>query len=259
MRLINQNQESCMSEEMMQEWEASHRRGKIFGGLLVIGAGVLFLLKEMGAWLPSWIFTWQMFLIVLGLYVGVKHAFRRISWLILVAIGSAFMVQEFYPDIHIARFVWPVVIILVGIGIILKPKRREKKWKRWAEKHKRESFVVNESNGRETIDVNSVFGSVERHVTSKNFQGGEINAVFGGAEINLMDADFTGVISLDINVVFGGTRLIMPASWIVKSELNAVAGSVEDKRPIQQSAQDDTKRVILTGNAVFGGLEIQSY
>ena len=45
----NQNGEN----EMMQEWERGHRRGKIFGGLIVVTIGALFLARETGAYFPT--------------------------------------------------------------------------------------------------------------------------------------------------------------------------------------------------------------
>jgi predicted membrane protein len=265
---MNLNKEANDNEpkdEYFGLYEKNHRRSKIVGGLLVVGAGVLFLLREMGLWLPSWIFTWQMLLIAIGFYTGVKHSFRKLSWLVLVIMGLAFMIQDFYPELALSKFIWPVVIIFVGLGIILKPaSKREDKWKRCKEKcgrdWKYQKYYPTDAAGVEDrIEISAIFGAVKRHVDSKQFRGGEISAVFGGAEVDLSQADFSGVIHLEVNAVFGGTRLIIPANWTIKSELNAVAGSVEDKRPVQPGNLDDSKKVILEGNAVFGGIEIHSY
>jgi predicted membrane protein len=265
MDLNKETKDNQPTDEYFELYEKSHKRSKIFGGLLVVGAGVLFLLREMGLWLPSWLFTWQMLLIAIGFYTGVKHSFRKLSWLVLVIIGVAFMIQDFYPELTLSKFIWPVVIILVGVGIILKPTRKkEDKWKRWKEKCRRdwkynEYYSTDGTGVQDRLEINAVFGSVKRHIDSKQFRGGEISAVFGGAEVDLTKADFSGVIHLEVNAVFGGTRLIIPANWTIKSELNAVAGSVEDKRPVQPGNQDESKKVILEGNAVFGGIEIHSY
>ena len=37
--------------------------------------------------------------------------------------------------------------------------------------------------------------------------------MFGGAEINFMQADIQGRVELEVNQVFGGTKLIVPAHW----------------------------------------------
>lgn len=244
-----------------QQWERDRNRGKIFGGILIVGIGVLFLLRESGIWLPEWIFTWQMLVIAIGLYVGIKHSFRSVGWMITVLVGLTFMIKEFAPWLHIGKFLWPLAIILVGIFIIFKPRREYCEGKmKWKNRRRPDDFSADTKSGEDIVDFNAVFGSINKNIISKNFRGGEVNAVFGGAEINLMNADFEGKIQLEINAVFGGVRLIIPPNWNIKSEIAAVMGSVEDNRPITSEVQPDGEKVlILQGNAVFGGIELQSF
>ena len=93
---------------------------------------------------------------------------------------------------------------------------------------------------------------------SKNFKGGRIESMFGGTELNLMQADFTGTAVLDFNIAFGGVKLYVPPQWNVKSEVTAILGGVEDKRAITPQT-DSTKVLLLRGSVMFGGLEIKSY
>ena len=249
--------------ELFNRWEKNHRKGKIFGGLIIIAAGCLFLAKEMGSVIPSWIFTWQMILIVLGLYVGIKHNFQRIGWLILILVGSAFLLRDYMPDYNFTHYLWPVALIIVGVYIILKPRSRYRHhWRKW-DKYKnwqQENEGQQRGQADDYIDISAVFGGVKKNIISKNFKGGEVNCVFGGGEINLSQADINGTADLEVNAVFGGARLILPPHWLVKSELTAVLGNVEDKRPQYKDANTDQSKVlILRGNAVFGGIEINSY
>lgn len=249
-------------EAMMKEWESTSRRGRLFGGLFIVAIGALFLLREMGIWLPEWLFTWQMLLIAIGVFIGLKHSFRNIGWIIMILIGSAFMMKEYYPQLDISKFIWPIVIILAGIFIIFKPRRREYCGRmQWQYDKRAHNWETPGTESREDyLDFNAIFGGIKKNVISKTFRGGEVNAIFGGAEVNLMNADFTGTIELEINSIFGGSRLIIPSHWTVKSEVAAVMGSVEDKRMVVKDAQHDPNKVlILRGNAVFGGIDIQSY
>ncbi len=81
----------------------------------------------------------------------------------------------------------------------------------------------------------------------------------GGAEINLMQADLQHNIVLEVNNVFGGTKLIVPSNWDVKNEVSAVFGGIEDKRSINTSVPDQDKILILKGTCVFGGIEVSNY
>ena len=81
----------------------------------------------------------------------------------------------------------------------------------------------------------------------------------GGTEINLMKADIQQPVVLEVNNVFGGTKLIVPSNWDVKNEVTAVFGGIEDKRDINTGIPDPGKIMILKGTCVFGGIEVTNY
>ncbi len=108
------------------------------------------------------------------------------------------------------------------------------------------------------IDTTSVFGGVHKKVVSKNFKGGDITTFLGGTEIDLSQADFTGMARLDVTQVMGGTKIIVPAHWEVRSEVTAIFAGFEDKR--QQPAIVNPERVlIIEGTSIFGGIELKNF
>lgn len=108
------------------------------------------------------------------------------------------------------------------------------------------------------LDTVTIFSSVKKNVFSKNFKGGDVVSIFGGAEINLTQADFQGSIAIEVVQIFGGTKLVIPAHWQIRSEMVAIFGGIDDKRPPQMSYDED-KVVVLHGTTIFGGIEIKSY
>lgn len=251
------------------------RDGRVGAGLILLLIGGGLLMREMGMDLPDWLFTWPMILILIGLYSGIKHQFRNFSWLILMGIGGAFLVQEQFPDFELRHYVWPVVFIGIGLIILVSPRPqrcrnrwRRDRWHRWEDyTAPKEAEADESSSGRTTtatqgedhIDVVSIFGNIRKVIFSKAFRGGEVVCVFGGADINLLQADITGPIVMDIVAVFGGANLIIPADWQVRSEAVAILGGIEDKRSQQGVSLNPEKVVILRGTALFGGIEIKSY
>lgn len=259
----NQNE---YNEELAREWDNKHRRGKMMGGLLVVTAGVLFLARELGAEIPYWIFSWKIFLIGLGLVMMVKHGFSRLGWIVPILIGGTFLISDLYPEMALKPILWPSLLIVIGLFIMFKPRRRfnHKHWQRWQDRHGRyaERCQPQGSSSNENfLDSTSVMGGVKKNILSKDFKGGNITNVFGGTEINLMQADFEGKITLHVTQIFGGTKLIIPANWVIhSSEMVSIFGSVEDKRPVlQQSGSVQTKVLVLNGETIFGGLSITSY
>jgi len=268
-------EENTADKEAWKQYEVQHRRGRLIGGFAIVIIGGLFLIREMGVWLPEWLFTWQMLLIAIGLVGAIKHRFTTFGWLVPILVGVAFMLQEYWQDMNVTHYFWPIAIILIGLFMIFRPKKRicrdGSHWHRqryghrhhWKQHYKyaEDYRKANESFSKDDyVDFNSVFGGIKKNIVTKNFKGGEVNAVFGGCELNLMQADFEGTVELEINCVFGGASLILPSNWEIKSEIAAVMGSVEDKRAAHKDIVTDSNKVlILRGNAVFGGIEIQSY
>lgn len=254
-------------------------RRNIWAGLFLVAAGSLYLASKMGAPFPSWLFTWPVLLIAIGIFTGIKKRFRDFSWLILVVIGGLFLAEKFDWGFSVREYIIPIVIILIGISFMFKPKYfdkndyrcRSRRWQRWEahhryyQQHEPEVIIPEKKNSDETIDKGelldsvSVFGAVRKKIVSKNFAGGEVTCFMGGAEIDLSQADIQGQVVLDITQVFGGTKLIIPSHWDLKAELAAVFGGVEDKRMLQGTAVDLNKVLILKGTSVFGGIDIQSY
>jgi len=270
-----------------------NRNSSVLIGAFILLVGVLMLLRRIGLPLPHWLLSWEMALIGVGIIMGLKSGFRDIAWIIPIVFGLIFISDDIFPDFRFGNLIWPLGLIVAGAIILTKGNRR----KSWNDSglHPADGtsgtstpatpvgFVSNfkpmDENGNviepnppasssasaapsdtnDMLDVTAVFGGVKRTVVSKNFCGGEIVAVFGGAEIDFTHADINGVVKLEATNVLGGTKIIVPANWDIQSEMVAVFGGVEDKRRIQPERIDRSKRLILTGTAFLGGLEIKSF
>jgi predicted membrane protein len=225
------------------------RSGRAFAGLVLVVIGGVLLTRQLGFDVPEWAITWEMLLIALGVYFGARRSFQPGGWVVMVLVGTVFLLRDFYPEIHIWNYIWPVIIILAGLWMIMKPKKMKRGWEGW----------VDEANTSDnTVEVNSVFGGTKRKILAKDFKGGEINTVFGGNDLDLSQADINGVAKLEANIVFGGVKLIVPSHWQIKSEVDCVFGSVEDKRRDSGVAVEN-KTLVLKGAVVFGSIEIKSY
>lgn len=257
-----------------QQYEKDHKRGKVIGGILVVIAGSLLLARELGTEMPHWVFSWKTLLIALGVFIGFKHRFRNMSWLILVLIGGAYLLSDVYPDFTFKHLLWPLLVIILGLFIIFKPRRRfhrnrfrdrHQHWKKWHEhQEQRKQYMkdyVTDTNSDDVIDGVTFMGGIKKKIISKNFKGGDITVIFGGAELNFAQADITDKATLDITQIFGGTKLIVPANWEIKSELVSVFGSIEDKRMVESLplSHEASKILVLRGTTLFGGIEIKSF
>ncbi len=111
--------------------------------------------------------------------------------------------------------------------------------------------------GTERVDAFALLGGVQRVSRSIDFRGGSVSATLGGCDIDLRQANIldgeTAV--LDALALMGGVEVRVPEDWTVETRGMAVLGGFEDKtrRPL-----DDRKRLVVTGLAVLGGVEVKN-
>ena len=116
------------NDDNFNNWEKNQRRGRMIAGLFVIGAAVLFFMRQAGTAIPHWVFTWPSLLIVVGIVSGIKHQFKNIKWLALIAIGSVFLAGDVFPALNIEKYELPIILLIIGLvlsGVILKFIRQE--------------------------------------------------------------------------------------------------------------------------------------
>ncbi|WP_293742505.1 LiaF domain-containing protein [uncultured Pedobacter sp.] len=237
--------------------------GRVWSGFIIIIIGLAFLLNNIGLDIPGWIFSWSNFLILLGVFVGVRRNFKGIGWLVLILVGAYnTLIRIPGLDIDLSKYALGLGLVIVGSFLIIKPKHcssLKKKDKKKADFEFESVADQDNINNNDVIDVMAVFGGSHQTVYTKNFQGGNVTAVFGGADIVMTQADFPEAVSLDVTAVFGGIKLIVPQNWAIKSNVTALFGSVEDKRSHVMPVLELKKTLILDGTALFGGIEIKSF
>lgn len=230
-------------------------------GIIVLMIGGFLLLDRMDLMeFPRWLFPWGI-LVAAGIIVGINRKFQGVGWLVMILIGTFFMLDR------IPGFPWdlddygfPVIIIIVGLFILSRAvmggasKEKRDFW----QKQQHEGLVASDEGGEDYFDIVTVFGGAKRKVFSKNFKGGEATCIFGGAEVDLSQADINGTIVIDATQIFGGMKLLVPANWQLKSDAVAIFGSVEDKRMAPQSYTGE-KKLLITGFVLFGGIDIKSF
>ena len=98
----------------------ANRSRTIFGAIILIIGGVLLADQLNWFFIPGWLFSWPMILILIGIYTGAKHNFINKSWIVWVAIGAAFLLDEALPGLMISNFIWPVGLVALGAYLIMR-------------------------------------------------------------------------------------------------------------------------------------------
>ena len=229
---------------------------KYLVGVFIIAAGFLLLLSNTG-FLPREIkhifFSWPMLLIGIGLISFVSSE-SRTPGMIMIAIGTIFLVPKVFDFPFSAwNLLWPM--ILIGIGVLILTKRVPRNGWRPRQltpgKQTFEDGFIHEEN---------IFSGGKQRVIHQVFRGGHINCVFGGSEVDLTQATLgEGQNELEINTIFGGVTLIVPADWRIQMKMTSIMGGFSDKRAYIRETADSTKVLVIKGSTIFGGGEIKSY
>ena len=222
-------------------------------GVLVIVIGFMILLHQLRM-IPEQIdhivFSWQMLLIVLGIY-NLFFTQSRVFGYILVSVGGFFIIPEIFTiPYNFTRNFWPIILIIVGLFIVFRNGFR-----------KREPVNMNiDEADSQFIDEFNVFSGSEKKISMKNFKGGKITSIFGGSEIDLLDSELSSETNaIELFYLFGGSTIKVPNDWVVINKVTAILGGFADKRNVSTPKElAPEKTLILRGFVMFGGGEVSS-
>ena len=280
----------------MNNFAKPRNDGSIAFGVIILGIGLVLLFRKFGLYIPDWVLTWPMILIAVGTYTLISQQFKSFFGSVVLFIGVYFLLKrEFDLDLGLDQFIWPVGLIALGVYLIFHKKQEnkviEELRKNWESSRKNKpsnsnsekiesaevvddvAFSQEESTKApdsgfvratgtafmDRINENVVFSGVNRKLMTKNFQGGKATVIFGGLNLDLTQVDFNGVVSLDLEIGFGGVKLLVPPHWDVRTEVSNIAAGLEDKRMFREGGVDTNKVLILKGTLLFSGLEIKSF
>ena len=219
-------------------------------GLLLVVLGFLLIASNFHVFPFAWkhiLFSWQGLLVLIGLFFLLSREPNPTGW-ILIGIGGFFIIPRIWDDLPGGwnGMFWPAALLGLGALLIIRSLSQRR--------HK-------DDGGPDYIDDMNIFGGGDRLITSQNFKGGRLTAIFGGSKYNLMSAQLAkGSNTFDIFIVFGGCKFLIPADWNVRIEVSAIFGGFSDKRQARiDLPKDPSKELVIRGMAIFGGGDIVSF
>lgn len=237
--------------------QSSNKR--VLTGGIFLAVGSLLLLDNLDIFnfrLPDYFFHWYSILILLGIFFITVREKLGLG-LTLLIIGGLFMLDEmayyYYWDWNFWDFanLWPLVFVVIGLSLIFKRGGRSKDGYNYHEKKN--------DGDPDFADELGVFSGAKRVITSKEFKGGKLTSIFGGTELDLINADLAqGTNVLDVFVLFGGTDIRVPSDMNVKVKVTAIFGGFSDERKmIAENEENAGKELIVKGLVLFGGGEVK--
>ncbi len=230
--------------------QKNHTSARLIIGSILVILGTLFLLDNYGIidfYLPSFIFHWEYILIGIGIYI-LAVTKNKTAGIILICIG----VFNLFPDF------WPLLLVALGMYIILKRSSSSPRINK-ENTINVEGKTEDGNSFHDTIDDVSIFGGGTKRITSNNFQGGKLTAIFGGSDVHMENCLLArGQNELDIFAMFGGYTIYVPQDWNIIIDVVPIFGGFSDKRIKDPNrVYEEDKVLIIKGLVLFGGGEIK--
>lgn len=233
----------------------NNKNSVFFWSILLVTAGSVFLLRNFGLLnfkFPVNIFSWRLIPLIIGINAFLKG--KNVEGLIGVGIAVIFFIPDFLSKEDYQNFVklWPLLLVAIGGLILYKHYNPKYDMPKTSKKPDGSDFeYLNESN---------IMAGTNKKVFSKSFEGGRVNCVMGGAQIDLTEADLAEKSALNVFILMGGLELRIPKEWNVIIDVLPIMGGVEDQiTKFPEAVVNKEKKFFLTGNVVMGGVEIKRY
>lgn len=217
-------------------------------GSVVLTLGVLLLLDQFDILNIGNIFQFvPLLFIALGVWQLVSNGFRH--WVgPSIMIGLMTLLQLSILDLVDGAAVWrlwPLALVVAGIAML----RRQRAGG---------PDDVLGVDSADSFDIFAMFSGADRRITSQDFSGGSVTALFGGAEVNLHDIKVENRPAV-INVfcMFGGVGLKVSRDTIVHNQTVAIFGGSSDDRPQRKMLAGERPEIVVKGLAMFGGIGIE--
>ncbi len=257
----------------------------LWGGVLV-ALGVILGINALGLahiniFFPGW---WTLFIIVpcaVGLFTD-EHKGGPTAGLV-IGICLLLSCLGILPFGILWKLLLPIILIIVGVTVMVRATsngevadkirraRKEQAEERHAGKKVVEAEVVEDDDdddededddekgnkktgGPKYEEYWSTFGDQNVNYDGKEFTGCRVDAVFGGADIDLRKAKIKNEAIVRASSVFGGIIVYVPDDVKVEVASTSIFGGVTDKRKSKAEAKTT---LYIDANCVFGGVEIR--
>jgi hypothetical protein len=239
-----------LHDEFRAQWRTSPG---IIPAVVIIGIGSLLLLSNLHiVYVENWWRYWPVLIIAAGIakILDNDRQSGRTFGALVAGAGALLLLNNMNIIELTWEAFWPAV--LIGIGVLM---------------------LVNRISGPQilmrrgpdpalpegTFQAAAIFSGFKRKVTEGNFRGAHLTAIFGGGELNLRQAGMEGDSAVVYaTAIFGGIEIKVPDNWLVTSDGTGIFGGFADSTAHPAAGYPGVKRLIVKGEAVFGGVEVKN-
>ena len=219
---------------------------KILWGIALIIIGIILGINMLGIaniniFFDGW---WTLFIIVPS-FIGLFSKDSKLGNIIALIFGISLLLvsQNIISFNLIAKMIIPFILIIVGFSLVF----NEITKKNITEK-------VKEKDINKLENIIATFSEQKVNKSSEQFEGANIDVVFGGVTLDLTLANIEEVSIIKASSIFGGIKILVPEDVNVKVKSTLVFGDVDNKI---KNNKTNKKVIYIDLFCMFGGVDIK--
>lgn len=189
---------------------------------------------------------WPAVLVLIGLTQLTDRHVSKLVPIALILIGTLLLLDKAYViDFDLGDLI-PLGIALLGMKLI---------WEAVSRRRERSATAISDSDS--VIHAFAMMAGVKRQSVSPQFRGGDANAIMGGVELDLRNAQIRegDDVIIDAFAMWGGIEITVPPNWRVVGNVLPVMGAFEDNtRPNGEPGPT----IMIRGTAIMGGIDVKN-
>ena len=226
---------------------------RVILGVVLIALGVVFALNAFGITSIDLFFEgwWTLFIIV-PCSISLFTEKDKIGSVIGILIGVALLLcaRDVWDFDVVVKLIIPILIVIAGLKLIFGSVFNRGKSKVAVATIE----IKGDADGTGDKDsCTAIFSGNEFRADGREFDGAELNAIFGGVDFRLENAVFTKDVTVNATAIFGGVDIFVPDNVRVEVRSTSIFGGASNK------AKDNVGEHTLYVNAtsIFGGVDIK--
>lgn len=212
-------------------------------GIIIVILGVCCLLENFGINV-DWGMLISLLLIFSAIFLIVKD--KKVSFwsMLLLIIGVWNLLLNLkLVTVELGEILWPILIIIAGLSIIM----NKLKFNNHAKSKK--------VNKDKKVVYNGIFGGINKKVNYEEVELIVVNAIFGGAELDLRNLKLNKDLKIEIYSIFGGVDLFLSDDYNVVVSSTSIFGGIDNKH---SNKKDKNKKTININTVnIFGGTDLK--
>ncbi|MBR2998444.1 hypothetical protein IKF34_01550 [Candidatus Saccharibacteria bacterium] len=222
-------------------------RSGLIWGLALIAVGVIWAGNALGLFNINLFFNgwWTLFIIVPCLW-GLITESEKVGNLIGLLIGILLLLsaQNVISFGLIWRIFIPAVLVIIGLNLV---------FKNLFNRSINEEIKKLNKNLNKDDAIAAVFSGQKLNFDKEEFKGKNLDAIFGGIDLDLRSAKIVSDVVINASAIFGGIDIMVPENVKIKIKSNAIFGGVSDKT----KKSEGKHTIYINATGIFGGVEIK--